>query len=502
MKRLIALMICVALLGLSAVAETGMLGKGKGYLTPDGAISAYLEGLRNQDIEQMMSVFPWEHFDVSDRFRDVILGNSSYTPESWPVFPGKTNLERDINAALLYCQAADDLCRFFAILTYPDRDSFIQNNMPVSMLRTAPVKTDEDVGALLASFDLSGLDAIKGIDNIRILTPDEATDGAYGKYKRLDQTLERLRVRYGANKICERAVYFTIGLQDYVFAPVLARYGLFWYLVSFNGYLAARLDINGATGPFRPAGDAVEPASLTGESDKSSTDGLPWKEVGGSTPEEAVALYLEGLRLGDLEKIMSAFAWDTMRQRTVLGTAVQATAYYSGTNNWPVFPEGNAMLGQLDLAMQGKLRLSKLALSLVDYATQGAVFNDQQWMIQRRLQVRGEEEADAVIALFDTDRMEQLATLDIISIGTASDMLPQNAVKTVRDNAERYRTMYGADELTELVAVCTIGGEDYVIMPQLVRYGERWYISTMNSVAAMICNMPMANIALCKLSAI
>ena len=139
MKRLIALMICVALLGLSAVAETGMLGKGKGFLTPDGAISAYLEGLRNQDIEQMMSVFPWEHFDVSDRFRDVILGNSSYTPESWPVFPGSTNLERDINAALLYCQAADDLCRFFAILTYPDRDSFIQNNLPVSMLRTAPV---------------------------------------------------------------------------------------------------------------------------------------------------------------------------------------------------------------------------------------------------------------------------------------------------------------------------------------------------------------------------
>jgi hypothetical protein len=39
-----------------------------------------------------------------------------------------------------------------------------------------------------------------------------------------------------------------------------------------------------------------------------------------------------------------------------------------------------------------------------------------------------------------------------------------------------------------------------VIMPQLLRYGDRWYISSMNSISAMICGLPLTNCALCRLS--
>ncbi len=34
----------------------------------------------------------------------------------------------------------------------------------------------------------------------------------------------------------------------------------------------------------------------------------------------------------------------------------------------------------------------------------------------------------------------------------------------------------------------------------LLRYGDRWYISTLNSISAIICNVPLTNCALCKLS--
>jgi hypothetical protein len=49
-------------------------------------------------------------------------------------------------------------------------------------------------------------------------------------------------------------------------------------------------------------------------------------------------------------------------------------------------------------------------------------------------------------------------------------------------------------------ALFTLGGEEYVTMPQVLRYGDRWYISTMNSVAAMLCGVSSTNCAFFKLS--
>ena len=54
----------------------------------------------------------------------------------------------------------------------------------------------------------------------------------------------------------------------------------------------------------------------------------------------------------------------------------------------------------------------------------------------------------------------------------------------------------------EILFTTTIGEEEFVIMPQLLRYGDRWYISTMNSILSIVCNVPLQNCALCKLSAV
>ena len=497
MKQLIALLLCVVLLPLCSIDEQPVQD---GFSTPEEAVVAFLGCLRDQDLGKAMSVFRTEEYGAGGRFRDIILGYSFYTPERWPALPGNTKLEEDINAALLSCQNADDLCLFFAALTYPDSSSWQLGDMRSSTLRTGTVRTDEEAVALLASFDLSILDALAGMDHIRVLKPDEATDGTYSTYRRLATVLDRLRTRYGADEVCERAAYFTVGTKEYVFAPVLGRYGRSWYIISFYGQLAGKLEISGATGSFRLVGDAAEPASAADSDANDAAPLLPWEEIGGATPEEAVALYLEGLRDGDLAKVMSAFAWDTMREHTDLATAALSTSYYSGTNNWPVFPEGSTMLKQLDLAELAKQRLSRLALSLADFLTEGAIFNDQQWMIQRRLPVRSEEDADAVLALFDDTRTELLGGLSNIRFFQPSDYVPGFTSENIQKAEERYRVLYGADELADVIAVFTIGGEEYVIMPQLLRYGDRWYISTLSSVSANLCNLPFTNCALCKLS--
>jgi hypothetical protein len=73
-------------------------------------------------------------------------------------------------------------------------------------------------------------------------------------------------------------------------------------------------------------------------------------------------------------------------------------------------------------------------------------------------------------------------------------------MERIQKAEESYRVLYGADELADVIAVFTLGGEEYVTMPQVMRYGDRWYISTMNSVAAMLCGVSSTNCTFFKLS--
>ena len=501
MEKIIAFILCIIMLSIPGWQGTEQPGVEEGFLTPEDAILAFLDGLRGQDLDQALSVLPWEKFAAGAHFEKIILSNSYYTPESWPAFPGKSELLSDINAAFLLCQKTEELCSFLEALTYP-LDSPEIYDKGVSTLRTGTVKTPEEAEALLASFDLTRLEALSGMDNIRVLRPDDATDGKYSAYKRLEAMKERFRVRSGANEVCERAVYFTIGTKEYVFAPVLGRYGRSWYIVSLSGLLATQLGITGASGPIRLVGNAVPPSASTGGNGKSTAPLLPWEEIGGETPEEAASLYLEGLRTGDLSAVMGAFAWSTMRQHSSLKEAALKTGYYAGKTSWPVFPDENVMLNQLDLAMLAKNRLNRLTMALADYLTDGSIYADSRWVMQRRLPVRDEEEAKAVTALFDESRMQLLSTLGNIRMASPNDIVPGYASESIQSAKERYRMQYGADELTEILCTFTIGEEEFVIMPQLLRYGDRWYISTMNSILSIVCNVPLQNCALCKLSAV
>ena len=461
---------------------------------------AFLEGIRNQDLNQALYAFPWKHSDVGKRFREIILADSSYTPEKWPAFPGNKGLMNDLDTLQLFCQNADAVCLFLEAFTYPDIGTPQSGVMPASGLRRGPVRTQQDADALIASFDLTRLDALSGMNNIRILTPDEATDGAYSANRRLKDVLKTLRTRYDADEICERAAYFSAGGQEYVFAPVLARYKKAWYIVSLSGQLAGKLQISGSTGCIRLIGDAAESAPGEAAQTQEASLLLPWQETGGETPEAAVSLYLDGLRRGDLNAVMSAFGWDTVARHTDLSVYCLETAYYSGSNAWPVFPAGNSLLEQADSAMLVKLRLNRLVYSLADYYTDGAIFDSADWARQGGLPVRSKEDAKAVLGLFDEDRAKRLGALSDISFVSPQEFGQGYNSEALRQNTERYRAAYGADELTELIAVFDIGGEKYVIMPQLLRYGERWYIGNMSSIAAAVFELPLAKCALCRLA--
>ena len=56
----------------------------------------------------------------------------------------------------------------------------------------------------------------------------------------------------------------------------------------------------------------------------------------------------------------------------------------------------------------------------------------------------------------------------------------------------------GADELTNIAAHFTIDGEEYLVAPQLVRYGDRWYIVSMEGILSAMMDISPEDIWLCK----
>ena len=498
MKRLIALFLCMVLMTAYALGEAAAPWSSPGFSTPEEAVTAFLSGLRSQDLNKALSAFAWEQCSVGDRFREILLSSSAYRYEGWPAFPGNAGLLSDIDNGLLLCRRVNVLSLSFAKMTFPE-DTQKGEDRPVHLLRSGYIKTEEEADALLASFDLSLLDRLAGMDHIRVLSPEEATEGRYSNSKGVNKALERSRILYGAEEICERAACFTLGGQEYICAPMLGRYGQSWYVVDLFGPLSSYFDLYGDEEAFHLLEEAADAGTVSADLTPSADLALPWQETGGSTQEEAVNLYLSGLIENSLNTMMEAFAWESLARHSTLRGMALGRSYYQGAANWPVFPDGSPLLEQIDMGMMVKWRLEGLRNTMVNYATGGAIYDSQEWQTRFALTVHSDEDAYRVASLFDQDCMDRLSTLDDIRFVAPEVIAPEYAAsEDIRNTLEKYRVMYGADELSNIVALFTVDGEEYLVAPQLVRYGDRWYIVDMQGVLSAVMNISPEDIWLCK----
>ena len=457
---------------------------------------AFLSGLQDLDLNKAFGAFAWEQCRVGDRFTEILQSSHSYRFDGWPAFPGNAGLLSEINEALLMGRRVEALSLSFAKMTLHE-DAQKDEDRPTHLIRSGYIKTEEEADALLASFDLSLLDRLAGMDHIRVLTSEEATGRSNGE-KGL-KALERFRILYGAEEICERAAFFTLGSQEYICAPMLGRYGESWYIVDLFGPLSNYFHLYGDEEAFRLTGEASDPGTVPGETPAPVDLALPWRETGGSTPEAAVALYLSGLKMNSLNTMMEAFAWESLAGHATLRSVALGRSYYQGAANWPVFPDDKPLLEQIDMGMVVKWRLEGLRSTMVNYATNGAFYDSQEWITKRPLGVRGDEEARAVAALFDPSRVNRLDTLDEIRFVAPEVIAPEYATsEDIRKTLEKYCVMYGADELTNIAAHFTIDGEEYLVAPQLVRYGDCWYIVSMEGVLSAMMGISPEDIWLCK----
>ena len=203
--------------------------EGQGFKTPEDAVRCYIEGLKNLDIEQMLSAFAWEtqaeHYSLEAVMRRI----KSYSPAMRPRIPSLNNFVVSANLLLMRSTQINSI--------YMSLEAFILGN-DYPGIKSIKFADDKEMEAFLQKYNNGALDLLAKLSNIRFVRPASLKNIVSSYSKESNQKyLNRQNELYRANELVS-----IVGLADLegvsnvtlLCSPLVARYGKKWYIVSVN----------------------------------------------------------------------------------------------------------------------------------------------------------------------------------------------------------------------------------------------------------------------------
>lgn len=189
--------------------------------------------------------------------------------------------------------------------------------------------------------------------------------------------------------------------------------------------------------------------------------------AGPATPEDAVRAYLQGVANADPDAVLDASAVDAM------ASGVDFVGWVDRLHAWMPFqapvPATDPFLVELNRAQQASQLLSQTRMLLYGLLTD--------------VELDGSPVApvDAAWAQGLADQLD-LARLAELEIGEIAPPDPElMSGERYLDLVAKQAAVYGADELTERVALIALDGRSYVVGFTLMRYDDAWLVSSQSS---------------------
>jgi hypothetical protein len=195
-----------------------------------------------------------------------------------------------------------------------------------------------------------------------------------------------------------------------------------------------------------------------------------------ASPEEAVAAYLSGVAAADLAAIESTIAASDVAEHLDFVALVDRLGSWSpammGPSVGPLFTDINRLHQTSQVIGQTRFLLYSL---LTDIEFEGVTLVvDAEW-------------AAEFIAALDASR---LAALEVVDVRFPKAELADDA--RTADSFAAVAAVWGADELTERVALVSFEGASYAVGFTLLRYGSQWRVS---SQASALAGLPSLGVA-------
>lgn len=205
------------------------------FATPEDAAMRYIDGLRERDLDKMLSATDWVTLESHRTLQSTVARMKNYNFSTWPTFPRDDGMLSAMNLEQMRASTAMLIRRAMLcfVVTGPDGESIATGGY---------VSVDpENIDALISQFDMTRIDSLARITDVQFIAPEQVVD--IYTMDANQRNLESLRVMYGADEIRDLCVTFTIDGRQYVVCPGCVRYGDVWTMYG-PGLLAAILGIS------------------------------------------------------------------------------------------------------------------------------------------------------------------------------------------------------------------------------------------------------------------
>ena len=247
MKKLLICLLALMLAAIPALGEgteTGAI-EGPGFDSPEEAVSAYLEALKNGDAEGMLSTFAIETY-VAEMDAQAYLERLGVFQPSYEIrMPLGGDYQRQVAVAVRYGQLAESLAYQWMLFSWPEGyEAFGDESIAF--------QEDGDAEAFLT--ELAENDAAARWQEMEVvgfvepeLMSTQYSDGA--------ESRARQAASHGCDEIVSVVAKLDVGGEEWYQCMDVARYGGKWYNLSFSGYIGILLAMSSYAAGLAPASE-------------------------------------------------------------------------------------------------------------------------------------------------------------------------------------------------------------------------------------------------------
>lgn len=204
-----------------------------GYDTPEKAVAAYLDGLKNTDITQMIETFAVESYVENYDFQAQLERLKAYTPMKDIKFPASTPLSRALNIENRRNSVSDSITRQYLTLCCPDLDQ-----IQIISVEDAAAAADftEALEQQVKSFKP------ESIKLLGFIPPEELSE--HYSVETNQKNMSTLADIYGAEKLESRAAVFELSGKPYLMCLDAVCYQGRWHILQLNGNIGILFGIS------------------------------------------------------------------------------------------------------------------------------------------------------------------------------------------------------------------------------------------------------------------
>lgn len=212
---------------------------GFGFDTPEEAVVAYLTGLKNADLEQMLSACAAGIFARRQDFA-LFLKRMRAFHSNFPYIPNTNSFLRDASFEVRRGALTRTIVLQYITVLIPE----------LNMVgKTLPVEDEKAIGEYLALFGEERLGELASLAIFDMLKASEwaGSPETYRSERNMENMMRQTRT-HGADDFENILAAFRVGEREFLFAPMVCRYDGRWLIADQLGPLGHLLDIPAFTG--------------------------------------------------------------------------------------------------------------------------------------------------------------------------------------------------------------------------------------------------------------